>query len=109
MVELPDFDSLRWLAQHAPEQLTALQHNLNQALIAEAAPNTRAQLRSMQHHLTLQMSRCTSPYARCFLTLRLMNDKFISLNELISDPQTYRDNKAQVLQFKRIKTSKINS
>lgn len=109
MVELPDFDSLHWLAQHAPEQLAALQKNLNQALIDEAAPNTRAQLESLQHNLSLQMSRCSNPYAKCFLTLKLMNDKFTSLNQVITEPQRFRDNKAQVVQLKVIKESKINS
>lgn len=99
MIELPDFDSLQWLAQHAPQQLTTLQNNLNQAVIDEAAERNRPQLESIRHHLKLQMSRCNNPYARCYLSLKLMNDKFLSLNEVMTNPDTYKKNKAAILPY----------
>ncbi|QYK02821.1 DUF3135 domain-containing protein [Shewanella psychrotolerans] len=99
MVELPDFDSLQWLAQHAPQQLAALQNNLNQDVINEAAERNRPQLESIYHHLKLQMSRCSNPYARCYLSLKLMNDKFLSLNEVINNPKSYKENKAVILSY----------
>ncbi|QYJ84811.1 DUF3135 domain-containing protein [Shewanella mesophila] len=99
MVELPDFDSLQWLAQHAPQQLTNLQNNLSQEVINEAAERNRPQLESICHHLKLQMSRCSNPYARCYLSLKLMNDKFLSLNEVITNPKTYKENKAAILPY----------
>ena len=99
MVELPDFDSLQWLAQHAPQQLTTLQNNLNQEVINEAPERNRPQLESICHNLKLQMSRCSNPYARCYLSLKLMNDKFLALNEVINNPKTYKENKAAVLPY----------
>ncbi|ABO24218.1 DUF3135 domain-containing protein [Shewanella loihica] len=97
MVELPDFDSLKWLAQHAPQQLATLQKNLNQALISEAHANNRAQLETIRHHLEFKLSRCSTPYARSYMALRLMNDKFITLNQVINQPDLYTDNRAKVL------------
>ena len=97
MVELPDFDSLKWLAQHAPQQLATLQKNLNKALISEAHASNRDQLEAIRHHLELKLSRCTNPYARCYLALQLMNDKFLTLNQVINQPELYTDNKAKVL------------
>ncbi|ASJ96457.1 DUF3135 domain-containing protein [Shewanella marisflavi] len=97
MVELPDFDSLQWLAQHAPQQLATLQKNLNKALISEAHASNRAQLETIRYHLELKLSRCTNPYSRCYLALQLMNDKFITLNQVINQPDLYTDKRAKVL------------
>ncbi|MCH1921407.1 DUF3135 domain-containing protein [Shewanella sp. A3A] len=100
MAELPDFDTLMWMAQHSPAELDQLQQNLSEELISNAGKNAW-QLRAVNQHLTHKLARCSNPYQRCITTVTLMRNKFDSLAQVLQDPEHFRNNVAQVLPFKR--------
>ncbi len=50
MTELPDFDTLMWLAQNQPEELDKLQERLSDELI-NGSDSNQDQLRTIKHHL----------------------------------------------------------
>ncbi|MCE9678723.1 DUF3135 domain-containing protein [Shewanella sp. AS1] len=104
MKELPDFDTLRWLAEHDPEQLERLQQEVSQDAIEQASEANRPQLTAMLHNFNLQMSRCTNPYARCILAIKLMNNKLLLLNQVVTEPENLQNKRASLLPFRRTKS-----
>lgn len=100
MAELPDFDTMMWMAEYAPDDLTALQQSMSEELICNAGKNA-CQLRAVNDHLTQRLARCTNPYQRCITTVTLMHNKFDSLAQVLHDPEQFRHHMADVLPFKR--------
>lgn len=97
MTQLPSFDKLRWLAENRPDELENLQKTLCKEAIDSCPDKNKEQLISMQYHFEQQISRCSNPYHRCYLAMRLMNDKFLSLNSIINDSQEFQQNNAEIL------------
>lgn len=100
MRDLPDFDTLMWLAQNQPEKLDSLQQALSDELIAESDSN-REQLRKVNHNLKQRLARCSNPYHRCLISIRMMRAKFASLASVLENPESYRQQKAEVIPLKR--------
>ncbi|QLE85127.1 MULTISPECIES: DUF3135 domain-containing protein [Shewanella] len=99
MTQLPDFDKLLWLAQNDPNHLDKLQKLVCEEAIESCDEGNRAQLLSTQHHLEQQLARCTNPYHRCNTAMAVMHEKFLVLNQAMSDPQKFRQTKADVIPF----------
>ncbi|GGY90183.1 MULTISPECIES: DUF3135 domain-containing protein [Shewanella] len=100
MTELPDFDTLMWLAQHQPEKLDRLQQTLSNELIAESDSN-QEQLRTINTHLRQRLARCNNPYHRCIITIRMMRNKFSALATVLENPESYRSQKAEIIPLRR--------
>lgn len=99
MTELPDFDKLKWLAENKPDELEALRKTLCKEAIDGCTGSNKAQLISMLFNLEQQLSRCSNPYHRCYLAIRIMNDKLVALNTILNYPQEFRQQGAKVLRF----------
>lgn len=99
MTELPNFDTLRWLAENEPDELETLQKTLCKEAIDCCPEANKKQLISMQYHLEQQLSRCSNPYHRCYLAIRIMNDKFLALNSIINNPAEFRQQNAKILEI----------
>jgi len=97
MTQLPNFDSLKWLAENEPDELKELQRKLCNEAIEHCPEANKKQLISMQHHLEQQLSRCSNPYHRCYLAMSIMNEKFLALNTIINNPVEFRQNSAEIL------------
>ncbi|BAJ01705.1 DUF3135 domain-containing protein [Shewanella violacea] len=97
MTELPDFDKLRWLAENEPDELEELQQTLCKEAIDSCPESNKEQLISMQFHLKQQLSLCSNPYHRCYLAIKIMNDKFIALNTIMNSPEEFRQQNAKIL------------
>ncbi|MGI2261289.1 DUF3135 domain-containing protein [Shewanella sp. GXUN23E] len=95
MAELPDFDTLKWLAEHDPVKLAQLQESLTEEIINNSQHN-RAQLRSLHHHYKEQMKRCTNPYHRCVVSMALMRGKLFTMAAAINSPDEFTANLASV-------------
>lgn len=97
MTQLPNFDSLKWLAENNPEELAILQKKMSQEAIEHCPESNKEQLISMHFHLEQLMSRCSNPFHRCYLTISIMNDKFITLNDIINNPNEFKKQNAKIL------------
>ncbi|WP_394205631.1 DUF3135 domain-containing protein [Shewanella waksmanii] len=97
MTQLPDFDRLLWLAENDPNYLDQLQKRICEETIQSCDEGNRAQLLSTQHHLEQQLARCSNPYHRCNTAIAVMHEKFLVLNEAMTDPHAFRQNKATVV------------
>ncbi|MCG9696354.1 DUF3135 domain-containing protein [Shewanella sp. Isolate11] len=99
MVELPNFDTLKWLAKHDPDKLAALQDELSQATIEQASEHHRPQLRARLYNFNLKMSRCNNPLERCILAAKMVNDKVVFLNQVVTNPDAYIEQRASILPY----------
>ncbi|GGI85994.1 DUF3135 domain-containing protein [Shewanella gelidii] len=98
MTQLPDFDTLKWLAEHKPEQLQKLQTTLSDEAISSSVRN-QAQLRCLIFHLHQKLNRCQNAYQRCQLTMDLMGDKLSTLSMVINEPSFVKQPAGEVVQF----------
>ncbi len=97
MTQLPNFDSLKWLAENEPDELKELQKTLCKEAISHCPEANKKQLISLQYHLEQQLSRCSNPYHRCYLAMSIMNEKFLALNTIINNPIEFRQNNAEII------------
>jgi hypothetical protein len=97
MTQLPNFDSLKWLAENNPEELERLQKKMCEEAIERCPESNKEQLISMHFHLEQQLSRCSNPFHRCYLAISIMNDKFIALNDIINNPNEFKKQNAKIL------------
>ena len=100
MAELPDFDTLKWLAENDPATLAQLQETLTEEIINSSQHNS-AQLRSLHHHYKEQMKRCTNPYHRCVMSMALMRGKLFTMAAAINSPEEFKANRASVTPIDR--------
>ena len=96
MTPLPDFDTLKWMAEHSPSELNQLQETLNNEAIALSGEN-KAQLLCIKYNLEQQLALCTNPYQRCVVAISLMRDKLSTLAYAANDPYDFRNQHAQVI------------
>ncbi|WOT03904.1 DUF3135 domain-containing protein [Shewanella youngdeokensis] len=99
MTKLPDFDTLRQLAENEPEKLNALQEQLNKEVIKNSSEPNRANLISLYDHLQKKLSLCKTPYQRQHVVSSMMYEKLSTLNELLNHPNDYYQQKAKVISF----------
>ncbi|KFZ36457.1 hypothetical protein HR45_15860 [Shewanella mangrovi] len=100
MTDLPDFDTLMWMAKHQPDALNQLQSSMSEELINSASGNQR-QLRAVNEHLIRRLALCTNPYQRCLTTVCMMRAKFGSLAHVLRDPEHFRSHRAEVIPLQR--------
>ncbi|QSX35104.1 DUF3135 domain-containing protein [Shewanella avicenniae] len=100
MKDLPDFDTLMWMAKHRPEELNQLQSSMSEELINSAGGN-QSQLRAVKEHLNRRLELCTNPYQRCITTVSMMRTKFGALADVLRDPEHFRSHRAEVIQLNR--------
>jgi hypothetical protein len=98
MTDLPDFDTLRWMAEHNPQQLDLLQETMNQEAIAASDVN-QAQLKRVKHNLDQHLALCVNPYQRCVVTVSMMRDKLSTLALIINQPDDFYQQSAKVMVF----------
>ena len=98
MTKLPDFDTLKWLAENKPEQLAHLQTELSEEAIASSRRN-QAQLKSLVFNYHQQLSRCANPYHRCQMAMYLMSEKLTTLSHVINEPTYIKDQTAEIIPF----------
>ncbi|QSX39484.1 DUF3135 domain-containing protein [Shewanella cyperi] len=99
MTPLPDFDTLRWLADHEPDRLEQLQHQLNQEAIA-ASDGNQEQLTCLVFNLEQQLARCDNPYHRCVVAMGMMRSKLYTLSTIINEPEEFLET-AKIIPFRR--------
>lgn len=83
--QLPNFDTLRYLAEHAPDQLEALRSNLTEQLIANAAsPRLQARLRGLQFEIDIRVRLAPNPIAACVTVSQMMHRSLAQLQRTLN-------------------------
>ncbi|BDM64702.1 hypothetical protein NFHSH190041_21540 [Shewanella sp. NFH-SH190041] len=98
MTQLPDFDTLKQLAENDPAQLAHLQETLTEELISNS--KHQEQLRQLHHHLKQRVARCNNPYHRCITTMAMMHSKLNTMAHVMNNPDEFRAHKADILPLK---------
>ncbi len=100
MTSLPDFDTLRQLAQTDPEALARLRQTLVEETIQSAHPARQAQLHALQSHVDRTLQRASNPYHGLIQVMALMQDKLYCLAQVMNDPDAYLNQRANILPFR---------
>lgn len=77
--ELPDFETLRRMAEHDPAQLECLRTSLTRQLIERAPARTRPRLRGLQFEVDARVRLAPTPLAACITVSAMMHE---ALDEL---------------------------
>ena len=97
MTHLPDFDTLKWMAEHNPEGLAKLQDIVNSEAIAVS--QCQEQLLCIKHNLDQQLALCTNPYHRCVVAISVMRGKLDTLANVVNHPADFRLTSADIIPF----------
>ncbi|MBV7317221.1 DUF3135 domain-containing protein [Shewanella sp. NIFS-20-20] len=98
MTDLPDFDTLKRMAENEPDKLAKLQETLMDELIESSGKN-KEQLLSLKHHYQHKMSLCNNPYQRCVVAMTMMRNKLVTLSNVLNQPADFKATTATVIDF----------
>ena len=83
--ELPDFDTLKELAEQDPKALEDLRQQFVDELIASASPDIQRRLRGIQFQIDAQRRIHKNPMAACIKLSAMMHESFSELRYLLND------------------------
>ena len=84
-MQLPDFDTLKNLAQDDPSAFEALRRQHVDALIERAPDHVQQRLRGLQFQIDAQRQLAKSPMGSCIRISRMMHDSFAKLRESLAE------------------------
>lgn len=84
-VELPGFDTLRYLAEHDPGRLELLRNALTEMLIARSPAESRHRLRGLQFQIDARVKLASNPIAACLAVSSMMHDTLSHLHRILID------------------------
>lgn len=101
-VELPGFDTLRYLAEHDPERLERLRATLTELLIARSPAESRQRLRGLQFQINARIQLAPNPVAACVAVSAMMHETLDQLQRTLCDgPDEEVISQAKILPFQR--------
>lgn len=83
--ELPDFDTLKKMAEQNPNALEELRQQFVNDLIDNAPPDLQRRLRGLQFQIDAQRRIHKTPMAACIKLSQMMYDSFSELRYLLND------------------------
>lgn len=102
-VELPGFDTLRYLAEHDPERLELLRNALTEMLILRSPAESRQRLRGLQFQINARVKLARTPVAACLAVSAMMHDTLTQLQRMLvdgPDEAVVQQESARVLPFR---------
>lgn len=84
-VELPGFDTLRYLAEHDPNRLELLRNALIEMLIARSPEESRHRLRGLQFQINARVKLASNPVAACVAISAMMHETLDQLQRTLCD------------------------
>jgi hypothetical protein len=84
-VELPGFDTLRYLAEHDPERLEKLRNTLTELLIARSPEESRQRLRGLQFQIDARVRLAPNPVAACIAVSAMMHETLDQLQRTLRE------------------------
>ena len=104
-VELPGFDTLRYLAEHDPERLEHLRSTLTEMLIARSPAESQQRLRGLQFQINARIKLAPNPIAACIVVSSMMHDTLEQLQRTLcessEDQIALPQVSARIIQFRR--------
>ncbi|VAW55772.1 hypothetical protein MNBD_GAMMA07-1830 [hydrothermal vent metagenome] len=85
LLDLPDFEHLRKLADENPEELDFLCHYYTKRLIDSAPKAYQKRLKGISFQLELTRRRSKNPIQSCIAISKMMMDSFAELNNVLND------------------------
>ena len=82
--QLPDFDTLKEIAEANPAALESFRDQLIRTTIMRAPAETRSRLRGLQFQIDSQRRLHSSPMGSCVKISSMMQDSFLNLIELLN-------------------------
>ncbi|MGI1678649.1 MAG: DUF3135 domain-containing protein [Cellvibrionaceae bacterium] len=83
-LELPDFDTLKNLAEKDPEALEALRQKHVSSLIESAPAHHQQRLKGLQFQIDAQRKIHTNPLSACIKISQMMHDSFGEMRLLLN-------------------------
>ena len=80
----PDFDRLRYLIDHSPEEVERIFRGNIELIFKKASENELRRLRGLQFQIDAQKRLAKSPMDCCVRMSRMMHDSFIELNDALN-------------------------
>lgn len=108
-VELPGFDTLRYLAEHDPDRLELLRNALTEMLIARSPEESRHRLRGLQFQINARVKLARNPIAACVAVSAMMHDTLDQLQRTLCegpDEPVVHNRSARIIPF-RIKSEAL--
>lgn len=84
-LELPGFDTLRYLAEHDPERLERLRIALTEMLIARSPEESRQRLRGLQFQINARIRLAPNPVAACIAVSAMMHKTLDQLQRTLTE------------------------
>lgn len=84
VTELPNFETLRHLAENDPEQLEQIRTDLTEQLIANAPDRIQPRLRGLQFEIDTRVRLASNPLAACMTVSAMMHDQFEQLRQALN-------------------------
>jgi hypothetical protein len=101
-LELPGFDTLRYLAEHDPERLELLRRTLTELLIARSPAESRQRLRGLQFQINARIRTAANPVAACIAVSTMMHKALDELQRaLFEQPETAAPAGAKIIPFRK--------
>ncbi len=101
-MELPGFDTLRYLAEHDPDRLELLRNTLTEILIARSPAESRQRLRGLQFQINARVKLAANPIAACVAVSSMMHDTLAQLQRTLvegADDDMQARTSARILPF----------
>lgn len=110
-VELPAFDTLRYLAEHDPERLEHLRQTLTELLISRSPEESRQRLRGLQFQVNARIQLAPNPVAACIAVSSMMHETLDQLQQVLCDGPDYPAVRttARILPFRSRQPARIDS
>jgi len=86
---LPDFNTLKYMAEQDPQGLEKLRQEKIQALIENAPESCRQRLRGLQFQIDVRRRLANNPVQACLHISRMMHDSLHLLQEKLNEAAHY--------------------
>ncbi|KGJ89597.1 DUF3135 domain-containing protein [Colwellia psychrerythraea] len=82
---LPDYDTLRDLAENSPDKLESILRKNIEAIIEKTSGNHRRRLQGLQFQIDAQRQLAKNPVDSCIRISRMMHESFLELNRALTN------------------------
>lgn len=87
LMELPDFDSLKLLADESPEELENLRQYYSQQIIDRAPERLKRRLTGLMFQINMEIRRSNNSMNGCLTISRMMLDSLVDLQGALTNLQ----------------------
>lgn len=84
VTELPNFETLRYLAENDPQQLEQIRSDLTEQLIAGAPARLQPRLRGLQFQIDARVRTASNPIAACITVSGMMRESLEQLRQVLN-------------------------